>query len=292
MSFYMAQVGEIIIKSEFREDFGHLFRGEYDKLESGPIADYVKHWTYVKRLVEERTEEHGILFLPFCYWRHHDDEDSWKGKYKTSYDEETGFFTYGVSYNHYSYGEAMLDMWELLDEITEEEISFDSWCEDDSIRSNKEDSVSNRDYFRLPNEIKAKTLLKMEPLKSMVMTKEMHEYYIPMDLTMDICRLMSILDVPHFMQKAEQLNEYQIQEGTDALTALYQKGLCDELDLQYPSKSICKIIIPMDENSFTVLISDLYNKESEIYRWMIKLTLYGDRPMTEQDGDKYIKEYI
>ena len=45
MSLYVADVGERIIKPEFRKDFGYLFREEYDKLESGPIADYVKAWT-------------------------------------------------------------------------------------------------------------------------------------------------------------------------------------------------------------------------------------------------------
>lgn len=46
MSCYCAMVGEIIIKPEFRADFGYLFRGEYDKLENGPIADYVKETYY------------------------------------------------------------------------------------------------------------------------------------------------------------------------------------------------------------------------------------------------------
>ena len=44
MSSWCAWVGEIRIKPEFREDFGYLFRGEYDWLVSGPIADYVNTW--------------------------------------------------------------------------------------------------------------------------------------------------------------------------------------------------------------------------------------------------------
>lgn len=120
MSLYCTWVGEIIIKSKFRTDFGYLFRGEYDKLESGPIADYVKRWK-------------NNDMLPLCNWKHYDEEDSWKGKYKTSYDEETGFFTYGVSFNrHGVLNPSMQDMYDLLKEITEEEISYDDWYEDDA----------------------------------------------------------------------------------------------------------------------------------------------------------------
>ena len=117
MSLWCAWVGEIVIKPEFREDFGYLFRGEYDRLESGSIADYVK-------LYKDR-------MLPLCYWKHDDEEVEWKGKYKTSYDEETGFFTYGVSFNqHGEFLSSMLDMADLLEEITEEEISNGGWYED------------------------------------------------------------------------------------------------------------------------------------------------------------------
>lgn len=117
MSLWCASVGEIIIKSEFRADFGYLFREEYDKLESGLIADYVKEWKND--------------MVPLCYWKHYDYEDRWKGKYKTSYDEETGLFTYGMAYNlHGFYKLPMMDMEDLLKKITEKEISHDSWCED------------------------------------------------------------------------------------------------------------------------------------------------------------------
>ena len=116
MSSWCAWVGEIIIKSELRADFGYLFRGEYDKIENGPIADYVKRWKND--------------MLPLCHWKHYDFDESWKGKYKTSYDEETDFFTYGVSYNrHGVLNEPMMDMYDLLEEITEEEASYDFWDE-------------------------------------------------------------------------------------------------------------------------------------------------------------------
>lgn len=77
VSSWCAWVGEIIIKPELRTDFGYLFRGEYDKLENGPVAEYVKSWK--------------DDFLPLCYWKHMDYEDRWKGKYKTSYDEKLVF---------------------------------------------------------------------------------------------------------------------------------------------------------------------------------------------------------
>ena len=101
MSSWCAWVGEIIIKPEFRADFGYLFRGEYDKIESGPIADYVKRWK--------------DCMLPLCDWKHYDEEDGWKGKYETSYDDEAGFFTYGVAYNrHGELQGSMLDMTNLF----------------------------------------------------------------------------------------------------------------------------------------------------------------------------------
>ena len=163
MSLYMAYVGERIIKPEFRKDFGYLFREEYDKIKSGPIADYVEDWGRVEesRLKPEFDErelfkDFGRLFIklldelgreviyeyvennyiyPFRYWDVQGlakalGKPEWD-KYKTAYDEETGLFTYGVEYNlHGSWAGSMRDMWDLLEEITEEVISKDGWIED------------------------------------------------------------------------------------------------------------------------------------------------------------------
>lgn len=121
MSLWCAMVGEIVVKEEFRKDFGHLFRGEYDEiLREGPIAEYVK--------------DHGKSYLDDMLsldeWSHDDYKEEWKGKYETSYDEETGRFTYGVAYNeHGEHMLAMLDMKGLLMEIEEEEVSRDHYDE-------------------------------------------------------------------------------------------------------------------------------------------------------------------
>ena len=163
MSLYTVDVGEIIIKPEFRKDFGHLFRKEYDKIEGGPIADYVEDWgrsreSRLKPEFDERElfKDYGYLFrklldelgrealyeyeerdyiYPLRDWDLHGlaeelGKPEWD-KYKTAYDEKTGLFIYGVEYNTHGWGSCMMDMEDLLEEITEEVISKDFWIEDD-----------------------------------------------------------------------------------------------------------------------------------------------------------------
>lgn len=116
MSLYLAKVGEIIIKPEYRKDFGHLFRGEYDMIGDGIIADVVK--------------EHEDTIIPFSHWKHYDEKDEWKGKYATAYDEETGFLSYGVCYNlNGRFSWTMICMFEMFEAITEKKISHDDWIE-------------------------------------------------------------------------------------------------------------------------------------------------------------------
>ena len=225
MSFYAADVGEVIIKPEYRKDLGHLFRGEYGRIESLPLVGFVKDylisdseplcWKHIedghptsydklsgvfrygvtysknnKKCIDEllyhilpeiaeeivfmdnipsgdmfsdsgkiiimpeyREEfehffyvEYGLLqtellgsfaeryFLNYDlaalrYWKHGDEKDGWRGKYQTSYDEKTGQFVYGASYNrrgHY----AMTEFFnEILPRITQTVVSKDGWVE-------------------------------------------------------------------------------------------------------------------------------------------------------------------
>ena len=121
MGQYVAEVGDIIIKEEYRKDFGHLFREEYDKLESGIIADYAKEY-----YIDHVKHGHDPL-MPVREWKHMDYKESWRGKFQTEYDEETGRFTYGMVYNRRgAYFEPMYTMFYLLLEITEEELWYDS----------------------------------------------------------------------------------------------------------------------------------------------------------------------
>lgn len=91
MSYYVADVGEVIIKPEFREEFEHLFWCEYYKLSYKPLIEWANPESYSSG-----------QFIELRYWRHYDERDGWKDRYKTSYDETTGLFVYGVCYNLYT----------------------------------------------------------------------------------------------------------------------------------------------------------------------------------------------
>lgn len=87
MSLYVAFVGDVIIKEEYRKGFGQLFRNEFAykyglEIEDKLISDYIKSYE--------------DCFLDFAYWKHNDNKCEWIGKYQTSYNEATGQFIYGV----------------------------------------------------------------------------------------------------------------------------------------------------------------------------------------------------
>lgn len=118
MSLYIAWVGEVIIKDEYRKDFGHLFRGEYEQIEAKRILDFLDEYMYA--------------FTCIQHWVHWDYKPEWKGRYQTSYNRETGSFVYGAAYN--LHGRSMWSMHEffheLLPEMTERVISEDGWAEE------------------------------------------------------------------------------------------------------------------------------------------------------------------
>lgn len=118
MSLWTADVGEVIIKPEYRMDFGYLFRGEYEEIECELLSAYV--------------EEYGDYLTPMERWSHMDYKPEWKGKYITSYNKETGVSVYGCARNmHGMIGTFMHEFHsDILPAITETVISYDGWIED------------------------------------------------------------------------------------------------------------------------------------------------------------------
>lgn len=110
-----AEVGRIVVKPEYREDFDFFFNAEFGKVKT----------ELFKRFVEKHFDYPGF-FYAISSWRHENEKESWRGKYETSYDEETGRFVYGLSCKyHLEYS----DFFDMLDEITETEVSWDTWEE-------------------------------------------------------------------------------------------------------------------------------------------------------------------
>lgn len=108
-----AEVGRVIIKPEYREDFDYFFHEEYTLLQTELFKTFVeKHF--------------DLPYFDFSFWKHDNEIEEWRGKYETSYDEESGRFVYGLSRKqHYEYSE----FFDMLEEITETVISEDYWDE-------------------------------------------------------------------------------------------------------------------------------------------------------------------
>ena len=115
MSFCVAYVGEVIIKPEYREDFDRFFHGEYTLLQTELFKDFV----------EKQFDFQNRFYL--AGWKHYNEIEEWRGKYKTSYDEETGRFVYGLSCKLHVEFSKFFDM---LEKITETVISKDYWDEE------------------------------------------------------------------------------------------------------------------------------------------------------------------
>ena len=111
---HCAEVGQIIIKPEYRADFGHFFRDEYYLLQTELFKTFVeKHFDFPD-------------YFHFEFWKHYNEEEEWRGKYETSYDEETGRFVYGFSCNaHIEY----VEFFDIVEDMTETVISKDYWVE-------------------------------------------------------------------------------------------------------------------------------------------------------------------
>lgn len=115
MSFYAAQVGEVIIKPQYRQDFGRFFYEEYENIEDKALLGFVEDW------VTDRND----FFIPLYRWQHSNARPEWQDKYSTSYNAQTGRFIYGVCYSLKSKRLAMSDFFELLQEMSEEVIFTD-----------------------------------------------------------------------------------------------------------------------------------------------------------------------
>lgn len=110
-----AEVGRIVVKPEYREDFWHFYNADFGKVQT----------ELFKRFVEEHFD-YPSFFYEISAWKHDNEEESWRGKYETSYDEETGRFVYGLSCKHHIEYDEFFDM---LEGITETVISEDFWSE-------------------------------------------------------------------------------------------------------------------------------------------------------------------
>lgn len=142
MSYYVADVGEVIIKPEFREDFGYFFEERYLAVTNPLLKQYILD------IVLENVNENDLNemyeykfdnidkyisrnFIPLIRWSHDNIKDEWQGKYNTSYDKATGRFTYGIYFNmHGAFWWGIHEfLFEVLPEFTEKVLFSDGWAE-------------------------------------------------------------------------------------------------------------------------------------------------------------------
>lgn len=119
MSFYAAQVGEVIIKPQNRQDFGRFFCEEYGSIEDKALLCFVENWITDK----------DVFSPPLCRWQHNNARPEWQGKYATTYNAQTGRFVYGVYYSLKSKRLAMTDFFKLLQQMSQEVI-FEDYIDD------------------------------------------------------------------------------------------------------------------------------------------------------------------
>lgn len=119
MSFYAAQVGEVIIKPQYRQDFNRFFFEEYGEIEDNSLISFVEDWI----------TDRNVFFIPPCRWQHNNAKEEWQDKYATTYNAQTGRFVYGVNYSLKSERLAMTDFFKLLQEMSEEVI-FEDYIDD------------------------------------------------------------------------------------------------------------------------------------------------------------------
>lgn len=115
MSFYAAQVGEVIIKPQYRQDFDRFFCEEYGEIKDKALLSFVEDWI----------TDRNVFFMPPCRWQHYNAKEKWQDKYATTYNVHTGRFVYGVCYSLKSKRLAMTDFFKLLQEMSEEVIFMD-----------------------------------------------------------------------------------------------------------------------------------------------------------------------
>lgn len=110
-----AEAGRIVVKPEYREDFDCFYNADFGKVKTELFKSFVKKYF-----------DYPSFYYAVSSWGHDNEKESWRGKYETSYDEETGRFVYGLSCK---YHEEYTDFFDVLKEITETVISEDEWWE-------------------------------------------------------------------------------------------------------------------------------------------------------------------
>ena len=108
-----------MIAEEYRADFGRLYRREYDMITAPVFREYIGEY------------ENGCLWLD--RWGEYFCNGDFPGINETSYDEESGFFSYGVTFNMHNTDlyYAITEFIQLLHKITERETDYRTWDEFD-----------------------------------------------------------------------------------------------------------------------------------------------------------------
>ena len=124
MSHYIGFTGQAVIKKEYRGDFGLLYRREYDRIKAPVFREYLDEY------------ENGSLWLN--RWEDYFYNDELPEKNKNSYDEDTGLFSYAVTFNMHNTEVyyAVTQFMELLNDIAEKELSRRTWDEFENININ------------------------------------------------------------------------------------------------------------------------------------------------------------
>ncbi|MCH5193683.1 MAG: hypothetical protein J1F11_06955 [Oscillospiraceae bacterium] len=153
MSNYIGYTGKAIIKEEFREDFLNLYNRKYSKMKTEIMRKYVRAY--------------GYRMLNIKNWNNHFYNDEWDELLPTSYDEETGSFSYGVTFNSHNNGVfECIDMFiYVLTQIADEVVPYKVW--DESGGWTKEEIEFSRDVDGLDFDEEEVNYFKIEEMEDM-----------------------------------------------------------------------------------------------------------------------------
>lgn len=122
MSLYVAAVGVVKIKEELAEQFGYFFDENYAEITDSVLDAFVEKY--------HSNMNPQYIAIPLKKWRHENEKEKWKGKYKTSLQD--GILTYGVSYNisDRSVSTYIIELQKIISEYVAEEVfEKDYWTE-------------------------------------------------------------------------------------------------------------------------------------------------------------------
>ena len=131
MSRYVGYTGKAIIKEEFREDFLNLYNRKYSKMKTEIMRKYVRSYGYSMLIIKS--------------WNDHFVNKNWNELLPTHYDEETGLFSYGVTFNYHNSGDFFcIDFFiYVLTQIAYEVVPYKFWDEFGEMTKNKIESMRN-----------------------------------------------------------------------------------------------------------------------------------------------------